>query len=219
MIPCQSRSPPRRVLNRRAARRHPRRRNLATEAKERAHAARLPARRAALYGDASDRHGRRAAPGRPQGGDRLGTLYARERARGVVDDPPAARGAVVAVSAPDRLWRRGAQSGARGGAPGDQPARRRDTGVFQSAGKLLDLPAEETIAGLRDRAILSVGLQVGLRRAEIAALIVGDLHQNRGYDSLRVTRKGGRRDALAINPQTAARLRAYLEAAGHAGDN
>jgi integrase/recombinase XerD len=69
------------------------------------------------------------------------------------------------------------------------------------ARKLLDLPAEDTIAGLRDRAILSVGLQVGLRRAEIAALKVGDLHQNRGYDSLRVMRKGGRRDALAINPQ------------------
>jgi integrase/recombinase XerD len=87
------------------------------------------------------------------------------------------------------------------------------------ARKLLDLPAEDTIAGQRDRAILSVGLQVGLRRAEIAALKVGDLHQNRGYDSLKVMRKGGRRDALAINPQTAARLRAYLDAAGHAADN
>ncbi|HEY1747971.1 MAG TPA: tyrosine-type recombinase/integrase [Xanthobacteraceae bacterium] len=86
------------------------------------------------------------------------------------------------------------------------------------ARKLLDLPGEDTIAGSRDRAILSVGLQVGLRRAEIAALKVGDLHQNRGYDSLRVTRKGGRRDALAINPQTAVRIRAYLEAAGHADD-
>ena len=31
-------------------------------------------------------------------------------------------------------------------------------------------------------------------------------------------RKGGRRDALAINPQTAARLRAYLELAGHSDD-
>ena len=57
-----------------------------------------------------------------------------------------------------------------------------------------------------------------MRRAEIAALTVGDLHQNRGYDSLRVSRKGGRRDALAINPQTAARLRVYLDAAGHAID-
>jgi len=87
------------------------------------------------------------------------------------------------------------------------------------ARKLLDLPAEDTISGLRDRAILSVGLQVGLRRADIAALKVGDLHQNRGYDSLKVMRKGGRRDALAINPQTAARLRAYLDAADHGADS
>jgi integrase len=64
-------------------------------------------------------------------------------------------------------------------------------------------------------ALLSIRLQVGLRGAEIAALTVGDLHQNRGYDPLRVTRKR-RRDTLAINPQTAARTRAYLERAGHA---
>ena len=86
------------------------------------------------------------------------------------------------------------------------------------ARQLLDAPAADTVAGLRDRAILSVGLQVGLRRAEIAALTVGDLHQNRGLDALRLTRKGGRRDALAINPQTASRIRAYLEFAGHGGN-
>jgi integrase len=84
---------------------------------------------------------------------------------------------------------------------------------------MLDAPAEDPVAGLRDRAILSVGLQVGLRRAEIAALKVGDLHQNRGFDSLRVQRKSGRRDALAINPQTAVRLRAYLDAAEYGVDN
>jgi integrase/recombinase XerD len=74
------------------------------------------------------------------------------------------------------------------------------------------------IRGLRDRAILSVGLQVGLRRAEIAALKVGDLHQNRGFHSLRVTRKRGRQDSLAIHQQTAARLSDYLTAAGHGAD-
>jgi integrase/recombinase XerD len=105
----------------------------------------------------------------------------------------------------------------------ERPAINRDEGstlafAKAQARKLLDAPAEDTVPGLRDRAILSVGLQVGLRRAEIAALTVGDLHQNRGYDSLRVSRKGGRRDALAINPQTAARLRAYLEASGHTAD-
>ena len=87
------------------------------------------------------------------------------------------------------------------------------------ARKLLDAPAEETLAGLRDRAILSVGLQVGLRRAEIAALTVSDLHQNRGFDALRLTRKGGRRDALAIHPQAAQRIRAYLNVAGHGDDH
>ncbi|HEY1430948.1 MAG TPA: tyrosine-type recombinase/integrase [Stellaceae bacterium] len=105
----------------------------------------------------------------------------------------------------------------------ERPAINRDEGstlafAKTQARKMLDAPAENTVAGLRDRAILSVGLQVGLRRAEIASLIVGDLHQNRGYDSLRVQRKGGRRDALAINPQSAARLRAYLGAAGHGND-
>jgi integrase/recombinase XerD len=83
------------------------------------------------------------------------------------------------------------------------------------ARKLLDAPPADTLAGLRDRAILSVGLQVGFRRAEIAALKAGDLHQNRGFDALRVVRKGGRREALAINPQAAQRIRAYLERAGH----
>ena len=105
----------------------------------------------------------------------------------------------------------------------DRPAINRDEGTTLAfskadARRILDHPVEDTVEGLRNRAILSVGLQVGLRRAEIAALAVEDLHQNRGYDSLRVVRKGGRRDALAIHPQTAQRIRAYLELAGHGDD-
>jgi site-specific recombinase XerC len=48
------------------------------------------------------------------------------------------------------------------------------TRTFSKAGaaRLLNTPVEDTIEGLRDRAILSVGLQVGLRRGEIAALSV-----------------------------------------------
>lgn len=86
------------------------------------------------------------------------------------------------------------------------------------ARKILDAPDAQTIPGIRDRAILSVGLQVGLRRAEIAALRVGDLHQNRGFDSLRLTRKGSKKDALAINPQAAQRIRSYLDAVGQSED-
>src|SRR5260221_13174818 len=93
----------------------------------------------------------------------------------------------------------------------ERPAINRDEGstlafAKAQARKLLDLPAEETIAGLRDRAILPAGFQVRVRRAEIAPPAAGDLHPNRGYAALHETPMRRRRDALAINPPTAARL-------------
>ncbi len=107
--------------------------------------------------------------------------------------------------------------------PVRRPAINRDEGstlAFSKAQarKLLDAPPANTVAGLRDRAMIALGLQAGLRRAEIARLRVGDLHQNRGFDSVRVVRKGARKDALAIHPQTAQRIRDYLAIAGHADD-
>jgi integrase len=41
---------------------------------------------------------------------------------------------------------------------------------------------------------------------------------NRGYDSLKVVRKGGKKGSLAIHPQTAQRIRDYLEQAKHGED-
>ena len=72
---------------------------------------------------------------------------------------------------------------------------------------MLDSPSQKTVLGLRDRAILSVGLQGGFRRAEIAGLPVGDFHMNRGYESLRVVRKGGKKGSRAMHPQAAQRIR------------
>lgn len=94
------------------------------------------------------------------------------------------------------------------------------TPAFSSAQarKLLDAPNPATLQGLRDRAILSVGLQVGPRRAEIAGLKVKDLHMNAGYPALHFIRKGGEDHSLAIHPQAAERIRVYLEAARHADD-
>jgi hypothetical protein len=97
----------------------------------------------------------------------------------------------------------------------ERPAINRDEGAtlaFSKARerKALNAPPEDTIAGLRDRAILSAAPHVRLQRAEIAALTDGDLYQNRGDDSFRVTRERGRRDALAMNPQTTARIRARI---------
>jgi hypothetical protein len=52
-----------------------------------------------------------------------------------------------------------------------------DGRLLESAGMEAPQPAtREYDRGLRDRTILSVGLQVGLRRAESAALVVGNLH-------------------------------------------
>ena len=50
----------------------------------------------------------------------------------------------------------------------------------KQARKILDSPSPDTLLGVRDRAILAVALQVGLRRSEIAWLIVGNLHTNMG---------------------------------------
>jgi integrase/recombinase XerD len=100
----------------------------------------------------------------------------------------------------------GAQSSARSGTAGDQPA-----------GRCFRRGRRESCSTRRPRVRSPACAIVRCSRwacgAEIAALGVGDLHQNRGFDPLRVTRKGGRRDALAINPQTAARLRAYIKLA------
>jgi len=88
----------------------------------------------------------------------------------------------------------------------------------QQARAILDAPPLDTVQGLRDRAILAVGFQVGLRRAEIAALRVGDVHQNRGFDAIWVTRKGRKRDSIAVHPQVVQRVRDYLAVVGHAAD-
>ena len=88
----------------------------------------------------------------------------------------------------------------------------------KQARSILDAPAPDTLLGVRDRAILAVGLQVGFRRAEIASLKVGDFHMNRGFDSLKVVRKGGKKGSLAIHPQAAQRIRDYLDLAKHGDD-
>lgn len=88
----------------------------------------------------------------------------------------------------------------------------------KEARRILDAPDGTTVSGLRDRAILSVGLQAGPRRSEIAGLKVKDYHTNAGYKSLHFIRKGGEDLSLSINPQTTQRIEDYLTAAGHSLD-
>lgn len=100
---------------------------------------------------------------------------------------------------------------------------KRQARALLDAPELVDAPASERdlrrhLQALRDRAILSVGLQVGARRSEIARLSVKDFHQSQGFWSLHFIRKGGEDHTVSVNPQTAQRIHDYLAAAGHSGD-
>ena len=80
---------------------------------------------------------------------------------------------------------------------------------------LLKLPTGESLQQLRDRALLSVLFQHGLRREEVCSLTVSSIHQRRGVPHLRVQGKGGKVRNIPLHPGTHELLVDYLEACGH----
>lgn len=83
---------------------------------------------------------------------------------------------------------------------------------------LLNAPDPATLQGVRDRAILSVLLYHGLRRAELCRLHVNDLQSRRGVPHLRVHGKGNKIRYVPVHPSTAESIHTYLEHAGHGDD-
>lgn len=88
----------------------------------------------------------------------------------------------------------------------------------EQARTLLEAPDATTLRGRRDRAILATLLYHGLRRAELCALTIGDLQRRRGVVHLRVHGKGGKLRHVPLHPEAETVIHAYLELAGHAGD-
>ncbi len=82
---------------------------------------------------------------------------------------------------------------------------------------LLRAPNPKTLKGKRDRALLSVMLYHGLRRAELCKLTVEDVQMRRGVAHLCVHGKGDKLRYVPLHPATARRLDAYLQEASHAG--
>ena len=76
---------------------------------------------------------------------------------------------------------------------------------------ILEAPAHDTLKGLRDRAILSILLFHGLRRAELCSLAVGDLQSRRGVMHFRVQGKGGKIRFLPAHAHSLQRISEYLE--------
>lgn len=87
------------------------------------------------------------------------------------------------------------------------------------ARELLAAPAEDTLKGLRDRAILSVLLFHALRREELTKLRVKDYnHLRGGVPHLRVQGKGGKLRYVPTHPATLGLISEYLTRAGHGAD-
>lgn len=84
---------------------------------------------------------------------------------------------------------------------------------------LLEVPSNDTEKGLRDRALLSVLLFHGLRRAELCSLAVGDLQSRRGVPHFRVHGKGGKMRFIPVHPGTLGKIADYLALAGHGDDS
>lgn len=88
----------------------------------------------------------------------------------------------------------------------------------EEARALLDCPPENTVKGLRDRALLATLLYHGLRRAELCLLTVGDVQMRRGVPHFRIQGKGGKLRYLPIHPGALGRINDYLALAGHGQD-
>jgi site-specific recombinase XerD len=86
------------------------------------------------------------------------------------------------------------------------------------ARRLLEAPPDDTLKGVRDRAILATLLYHGLRREELCALRVKDIQSRQGVMHFRIK---GKRDKIRFVPVhvTAQRLiEEYLTLAGHGAD-
>jgi integrase/recombinase XerD len=83
---------------------------------------------------------------------------------------------------------------------------------------LLDAPPDNTLKGVRDRAILATLLYHGIRREELCGLRIKDMQSRQGVLHFRVK---GKRDKVRFVPvQVLAQrlIEEYLALAGHAGD-
>ena len=85
---------------------------------------------------------------------------------------------------------------------------------------LLAAPAEDSLKGKRDRAILATLLYHGLRRSELCKLRVQDYrHQMEGVPHLQIEGKGEKTRYVPLHDLAAELIDDYLDAAGHGGDD
>ena len=99
---------------------------------------------------------------------------------------------------------RGQDAGDHHGAGPDAAARRSDTGA--------------SCVGLRDRAILATLAYTACRAGAVAKLRLGDFQHDGTQYVLRFQEKGGKSREIPVRHDLEGYIRAYLEAAGIAGE-
>ncbi|MDA7917689.1 tyrosine-type recombinase/integrase [bacterium] len=83
------------------------------------------------------------------------------------------------------------------------------------AKKLLQAPPEDTLKGLRDRAILATYLFHGLRASELSGLTPESIQNREGVPHLKVLGKRSKIRFVPLHPQAQRLIADYLEVAGH----
>ena len=86
------------------------------------------------------------------------------------------------------------------------------------ARKLLDAPDEQTLKGIRDRAILATLLYHGLRREELTKIRLKDLQNREGTPHLVVQGKGRKIRYVPLHPKAGRLIKDYVDRAGHGDD-
>ena len=86
------------------------------------------------------------------------------------------------------------------------------------ARRLLEAPPEDTLKGVRDRAIVAALLYHGMRREELCGLRVKDVQSREGVKHLRVKGKRDKIRYVPLHPQAQRLIENYLLLAGHDED-
>ena len=81
--------------------------------------------------------------------------------------------------------------------------------------QLLMAPPDDTLKGIRDRAILATLAYHGLRREELCSLKVKDMHQRQGVMHFRIHGKGSKVRYIPVHPRSQRLITEYLKTGGH----
>lgn len=87
------------------------------------------------------------------------------------------------------------------------------------ARRLLDAPPEDSVKGIRDRAILATLLYHGLRREELCGLRVKDIQSREGVNHFKVKGKGDKIRYVPLHPLAQRLIEQYLSLVSHSADS